>query len=331
MNQLTQRFRQLRWPTLLGGALVLVFFVAAGVVFWRDGRALSEQIDQVDYRLLLLSFLIEVVGWLLAVPVWQQIVARFDGRVPLRDHFRIYAYSMLGIAVPGRLWGLVGRTVLYERKGIASFQIAVASVIEYLLIGLSGLLVFGLTTSFSGVENLWQRPIVAVISIAAALLLVQPFLFNRMALWVLRRSQQVEALPKPTRYRDLALWLLVESIVIVIGGTAVYVLFTSLYTPSPQLYLLTITAWAAAAVAGNLFFWIPGPVLRDGLMIALLASALPDSLALLLVLIVRVWTIGSILILVGLVWLISNAGKTRFFRNTASKYSPPPSNPPNLT
>jgi uncharacterized membrane protein YbhN (UPF0104 family) len=324
MNQLKQRLRQLRWSTFLGGALVLVFFIAAGIVFWRDGRALSEQIDHLDYRLLLLSFLIEIVGWLIAVPIWQQIVARFDSRVRLRDHFRIYTYSMLGIVVPGRLWGLVGRTVLYERKGIASFQIAVASVIEYLLIGLSGLLVFGLTTSFSGVENLWQRPIVAVICIFVTLLLVQPFLFNRMALWVLKRSRQVDTLPNPTRYRDLALWLLVESIVVVIGGTAVFVLFASLYTPSPQLYLLTITAWAAAAIAGNLFFWIPGPVLRDGLMIALLASALPDSLALLLVLIVRVWTIGSILILVGLVWTISNAGKIRFFRNNPSKYSPPP-------
>lgn len=316
---------RLRWTTLVGGVLVLVFFIAAGIIFWRDGRALVEQINQLDYRLLLFSFLIEVAGWLIAVPIWRQIISRFDGNVSLRDHFRIYAYSMLGVALPGRLWGLVGRAVLYERKGIASVQVAVASVVEYLLIGLSGLLVFGVTTAVSGVRNLWQRPIVAIICILLTIILVQPPLFNRLTAFILKRSRRVETLPQPVSYRDLVIWLVVESGVIVIGGTAVYILFSSLFTPSPQLYLLTITAWAAAAVAGNLFFWIPGPVIRDGLMTALLASALPNSFALLLVLIVRVWTIGSILILAGLVWIISNIGaaRVRHVQNKPEKCPPP--------
>ncbi len=308
MKQFGGRLKRLRWSTILGGVLAILFFAAAVIIFWRDGRTITEQINRIDYRLLALSFLIEVTGWLLAVPIWKRIVTQFDGSVSLSEHFRIYAYSMLGVAVPGRFWGMVGRVVLYERKGVARFQIAVAAVVEYLLIGLGGLLVFGLTTAVSGFRNLWQRPIVAIACISLAFLLVQPPLFNRLTAWVLKRSRKGETMPKPINYRDLIAWLLVESSVILIGGTAVYVLFVSLFTASSPLYLLIISAWAAAAVAGNLFFWIPGPVIRDGFMTAILASVLSGAQALFFVIVVRVWTIGSIFVLVAIVWTLSQLG-----------------------
>jgi hypothetical protein len=283
--------------------LLLFFFVVAGLVLWRDGHQLSQEIKQVHYGLLSLSFVIEVTGWLLAVFVWQRLVSRFDVRVPWRDHFRIYAYSMLGIAVPGRIWAVAGRVALYENLGAPKLRIVVASVIEYLLIGLSGLLVFGLVTAASGLGAIWERPIVAVLCAATALLLVQPPLFNRLTTWLLQRSHKLETLPQPMRYQDLSLWLAIESAVVVIGGTAVYVLFQSLLPSSPHLFLTIMSAWAAAAVAGNLLLWIPGPVIRDGFMIAILAQVMPNSLAILFVLMVRVWTIGSIFALVGLVWI----------------------------
>jgi len=66
-----------------------------------------------------------------------------------------------------------------------------------------------------------------------------------------------------------------------------------------------ITAWAAASAAGNLFFWLPGTfVLRDGALILALSSSLPVSVAVLFAILARVWTIGSLLALAGLVWLV---------------------------
>jgi hypothetical protein len=298
-----------RWSTFVGGVLLLSFLFAAGVVLWRDGHKLSQEIEQVHYGLLSFSFVIEVTGWLLAVFVWQRVVSRFDVRVPWREHLRIYAYSMLGVAVPGRIWAVAGRVALYERQGVPRLRIVVASMIEYLLIGLAGLLVFGLVAGVSQGGLIWERPIIAAILVVMALLLVQPPLFNRLSAWLLQRSQRLEALPRPMQYRDLMLWLGLESVVILIGGVAVYVLFSSLSTPSPGYFVPIMSAWAAAAIAGNLFFWIPGPVIRDGFMMAILAQIMPTSLAVLFVLIVRVWTVASILTLVGLVWLLSKIGR----------------------
>jgi hypothetical protein len=305
MKLLPSRSQHFRWPSFVGGILLLSFFFAAGAVLWRDGHKLSQEIEQVHYGLLSFSFVVEVTGWLLAVFVWQRMVSRFDVRVPWRDHLRIYAYSMLGIAVPGRIWAVAGRIALYERQGVPKLRIVVASVIEYLLIGLAGLLVFGLVAGISQGSPIWEQPVIAGVLVVMALLLVQPPLFNRLSAWLLQHSQRLEAPPRPMQYRDLMLWLGLESLVIVIGGIAVYVLFSSLSTPSPQLFVAILAAWAAAAVAGNLFFWIPGPVVRDGFMIAILAYTMPASLAVLFVLIVRVWTVASILTLVGLVWLFS--------------------------
>jgi hypothetical protein len=304
MKQLIQRLRDLRWSTAVGSVLLIAFIAAAGAVLWRDGRELSQQISEVRYGLLAFSFLIEVTGWLFAVFVWQGVVSRFDDHLPWREHFRIYAYSMLGIAVPGRIWTVAGRAVLYEQQGASKLSVTAASVVEYLLLGISSLMVFGLTGVFSGVGQVWERPIIGIGCAIIALVLIQPPLFNRLTAWAMRRVRQERAPTQPMGYRDLLLWLAIECLVVVIGGTAVYVLFHSILPATPGLFLAILMAWAAAAVAGNLFFWIPGPVIRDGFMIAVLSQTLPNSVALLFTLIVRVWTIGSILALVGLTWVI---------------------------
>lgn len=304
MKRLIDRIRPFRWSTFLGSVLVFIFLVVAGAVLWRDGRELRQQIVEVDYGLLILSFVVEVAGWLLAVFVWQRIVRHLGIGIRWREHLRIYAYSMLGIALPGRIWAIAGRVTLYERQGASKLSILTASVVEYLLIGLSSLLVFGLVTVFSGDTLVWERPVVAIFSTLAALLLVQPPLFNRLVAWLLRRSAQMDKpTPRPMHFHDLALWLLLESIVVVVGGTAVYILLHSLIPSPADIFLTILSAWAAAAVAGNLFFWIPGPVIRDSFMITILSQAMPAPMAILFVLIVRVWTIGSIFLLVGLVWL----------------------------
>jgi len=56
---------------------------------------------------------------------------------------------------------------------------------------------------------------------------------------------------------------------------------------------------------GNLFFWIPATsIIRDGAMTFILMQFLPASVAILFVLLVRVWTIGSILMVTALAWLL---------------------------
>ncbi|NOR82069.1 MAG: hypothetical protein GQ526_01085 [Ardenticatenales bacterium] len=289
-----QGIRRLRLP--LGLALVGVFSLVALVVLINDSRRLLDYSFHLDPLLVLLSFVIECSGLALAVPVWRQILARLGSRSSYRNDLRIYCYSMLGVILPGGFWPMVGRAALYERQGISGLRVAAASIVEFVVVGLAGLLVYSLATLLDPTESVWQRPVLALAITVAALALIHPPVFNRIIRWLLQRSRRAVEPPVTLRYAELGRWVALEGLVLGIGGTAVYVLLRSLAAVPPSLFVPVVGAWAAAAVAGNLFFWMPGtPVVRDGAMALVLTQSLPLSTSILFVLLIRVWTIFSIL------------------------------------
>jgi len=294
-----------RLRRFIGLAMTMFISALALVVLVRDGQRLLTYAFRLNPLLVALSFVIECSGLPLAVFIWHGILARFGGHLSYQDDFRIYCYSMLGIVIPGGFWSLVSRVVLYERQGVAGVRIAVASVSESALIGLAGLVVYGLTAILVPYENVWQHPGIALAIISLVFLLVQPPVFNRIVGWLLRRSREGNESPISIRYVDLGCWLVLEGILIVIGGGAVYLLLRGFTPVSPALLIPVINAWAVAAVMGNLFFWIPATsIIRDGAMTFILMQFLPASVAILFVLLVRVWTIGSILMVTALAWLL---------------------------
>lgn len=300
----TNRLSLIRPRQLIGLIVTVLILVIALAVLIRDGQRLLAYSFRLDPLLVALSFVVECSGLPLAISVWQGVLARFGGHLSYREDLRIYCYSMLGIALPGGFWSLVSRSVLYERQGIAGIRVAVASAVESVLIGLAGLVVYGLTAIWVPSENVWQHPGIALAIAALAFVLVQPPIFNRIVGWLLRRSRPDEKSPISLRYVDLGRWLVLEGILIVIGGGAVYVLLRGFTTAPFGLFIAVVNAWAVAAAVGNLFFWIPATsIIRDGAMILILMQVLPASVAILFVLLVRVWTIASIVIVAVLVWL----------------------------
>jgi len=224
---------------------------------------------------------------------------------------------MLGIVLPGGFWPLVSRAALYERQGIAPVRVAAASVVESVLIGLGGLVVYGFTTTFTPSENVWQRPEVGLAIAVLACVLIQPPLFNRVAGWLLQHSRLHDEPPISLRYVDLARWLIVEGLVVVVGGAAVYLLLCGFAAVPSDLFFLVISTWAIAAATGNLFFWMPGTiVIRDSAMSLILMQSLPASVVIVFVLLVRVWTILSILIVSALAWLF--LGRSQGLQNAVA-------------
>jgi hypothetical protein len=138
-----------------------------------------------------------------------------------------------------------------------------------------------------------------------AVVLMYPPIFNRASNWFLRHTRRVaEPIPVNVRLRELVWWVLVESVVVGIGGVALFFLLSSLVPVPGQTLLPLVAAWAAASAAGNLFFWLPATsFVRDGALILALTPALPTSIAILFAVLVRVWMIACLLLLAGVIWL----------------------------
>ncbi len=294
-------FNALLLPLALGGA---AWFLARG-----DTRAYLSGLH-LRADMLLLSFVIAAAGLLLAVWIWRQILHDLGGgRHSFGAHVRIYCYSALGDLLPGGIWKIVSRSTLYGESGDNLVTAAAASVTETLVVGTASMGLYALGTLLRPGVALLERPLWGVAASLGTLLLIHPRVLGRLV----RRIQERQHIPAAeARYTlpRLLTWLGLEMAVVGIGGTALFALLNSLTAAPETLLLPMITAWAAASAAGNLFFWMPGsPILRDGAMILLLQPHLPLPVVLTFVALIRLWSIVSLLILAGGVWLIPG-GKT---------------------
>ena len=288
------------------GLVVLVLVLSAAIfILFQGGVQLYAHSVRLDPLLVLLSFAISCVAFLLQVAAWRLVLANYGVRQSIREDLRIYCYSALGVALPGSIWVLVGRSALYHRLGANSLRAATAGVVETFLIGIAALGVYALTTIIQPGINLWQRWEIGVGITVVVLILIHPRVLNYLIGWALEKSgQNKEVLRVDFTLTNLVVWIVLEAVVVVIGGLAVFVLLTSLIVPPAAMLVPVIAAWAAALAVSTLLFWLPGTlVLHAHPMVLALSSDLALSVAGVFVPLVRIWSIASILIIAGLAWL----------------------------
>ena len=286
-------------------AWVIVAIGFAGLVLVQGSAEFGKQSFRLNPWLIGVSFLVACSGLLVAIFAWRRILSCYGVHQRFRDDVRNYCYGALGLTIPGGIWAIVGRSVLYERMGARGSQVAEASVIETLVTGLAAMGVYFCSFFVRPDTSVWKRPEIAVGFSILLLILIQPKVFGYIRNWLRRRLHKGDSSPVLVfRSRDLAEWFVLEAIVVTIGGSALYVLLTSLM-PVPLSVLLSVTAaWAAGAAAANLFFWLPGtPVLRDGTILLILSPVLPLPVAIAFVILVRIYSIASLVLMASVIWL----------------------------
>lgn len=288
-------------------SLALVVLAVGFIIYFlvRDGQALLKHPIRFNPLLLGLSFLVECSGLLIAIPVWRWVLASYGIHRPLRDDIRIYTYSSLALVLPGGIWSIVSRSAFYQKHGERSALAATASIVEILVIGVAAVGVYFVTTIFQPNLSLWQNPLVGLFSLGIILSILHPRIFNRFVNWALRRANRSEVFPEAGfGFTQTILWVILEMVVLVIGGIAVFVLLASITPVTTEDLITVIAAWSAGNAASSLLFWLPGtPVLRDGAMVLSLTPNLTLPVSVVFVLLIRLWSWASLLLLAGLVWI----------------------------
>jgi hypothetical protein len=292
---------------VISGSLLVLAVTVAALVILQSGDELLRKPIRLNWYFLLLSLGLAYGGLLLIVlPVWRHILSCYGIRKSFREDLRNYSYGALGTILPGSVWGIVGRSVFYAGNGISKFTTANAGILESLLIGIAATLVYALSSALQRNPGPWQRPEVVFVAAAFSFALLSPRGLNHILerLWRWTGHQD-----KPARVRfgmgHLMAWIGLEALGVVVGGLALYLLLLS-FTGAPGDALpRIITAWAAAAVMGNLFFWLPGTfLLRDGFLVAILTPVLSLPTAILFALLSRLWSLVFILGSAAAIWLL---------------------------
>lgn len=297
-NQKTRRL------LFLGILLLSLFFIALALrANWSEFKA---QDLNFDYRFIILAVLIYPVGMLPTALSWHTLLRSIGVALPFRTNLRIFSLSALPRHIPGFVWYISSRSLLYKEENTPAAVIVTASAADIILLALTGflstlmLLVSGIGIS----QDLNSIRTAAYIAIPILLLLIISIpLVNRLLPYLLERRGVTE-IPS-IRQGYLVVTLLVMFIAWAGGGLILFVLAQAIYPLSWSMYPALIGAWGAAgAVSLTVGIGIQGLGIREITLSAILSLIMPPVIAIILAVVFRlVLTVGEFLWVMLFIWL----------------------------
>jgi glycosyltransferase 2 family protein len=278
---------------LVATALILAagWFLADAIV--DNWRALVEFEWQVAPALLLASIAahVGVLAW--GVWVWGRVQRCFAGQpIPQRVLLRIWFLSNLARYIPGKVFQFVAVAHLGRAAGLGSSVLLASLLVHTGVTLLAATVLAGYTL---GSLLLPWAPSALVGSLAAliSILLVHPLPLNA-ALATLGRLTRRDVLGWRGRWIDGVVLLAFSLFSWLLYGVAYYLFLVSL-TPLPIGTLPMLSGVNALSfVAGYLAIVTPGGLgVREAAMTALLLPLLPRSVAAVLAIASRLWTIAA--------------------------------------
>lgn len=312
INTLKQYRRQLGIALAVAYTLFAIGFTAVILVApFQMAGSQSYRIERPVF--LFYSLGITLLGLLIGGVIWQSMATHFNLQQRFAENLTAYVFSLLGNLIPGGIWNIVGRTTYYEVRGGQTAAAALASVIETLLLAISSSLV--LLTIWAMLSRTLHPALVLVLALSLFIgaVAATPHLFHPL-LTTIRRLTPTTNSPSVEfpviSATTLGGWLLLEAVIIMLGGLNIYATLASVTTIDLNLLLPVTGAWAATSAMGSFLFWLPGNrILRDGLLAGILAAVFPATDAIIYTVGIRAWFTVSLLACVVVlalgIWAIS--------------------------
>jgi len=284
---LQQSLRKKRfWGALAGMCIILAVSAYALYGMFRGGQQ-GLTFEQLRAHLtpgvFLNASLVYAADLALAITGWILIMGTLSEYWDWPQHARVYCINSVTRRLPGSMWYLLGRVVMYEKQGIPRSLTLIASGIEYIVTLLGGLLVailaWPIVLSGSRISPLWL-----IAALFAGGLLLNPPALRAI---VKRLSPQTHALN--LRYRHLIGWIVFYGLVWCGGGGILFVLAQALH-PLPLAALPAIMGvWATSALLPQLLTFMPfGLGVQEVTLSALLSPFVGSTEAIVVALLMRI-------------------------------------------
>ena len=304
MKKLLEKNKLRRIVSVLLFTSAVIF---SGVILVREGTKIPWQDFHLNIGLVILSLVVSTIGYIPAFVSWQNILHVYRIQSLTMDDFRNFVYAMLGSMLPGGVWQLVGRSMLYSKQEGGSVKIAAASGLEIIIIGAGAWLVYLVGLYFYPEMNFIQLgPLFQILFLVPIVIVLEPHVLERLNSFVLKKVQpklQVQAIR--FSLMNIIFILAMEVLTVLIGGLAVFIFLNSVVEIPIQNIIPIIAAYSFSIAFANLLFWFPGKmIVKDSALAIALTQFTPLGMSLVFVILVRLWSIFTILVPAGLVWLI---------------------------
>lgn len=292
MSSVIQRIKgRLSGPRALQtwlGLVLLTILVGYGfyIILWRELSSIN--LGDLFARISLGDFALTVAVYsaalVLVIGCWVTIMGTLSGYWDLYEHVRIYCVTNITKRLPGTLWYVLGRVVLYERLGVPRGVTALAGGIEFAVTVIGGLIGALIAWPFSvGAQTL--NPLWLIIP-----LLLSGALLNPPAIRAILRRFSPNHDWRTIRYRQLLLWVLLYVAAWYGGGVLLYMMIISITPLGLDSLMGVIGVWCTVGVIAVIFFsFIPfGLGAVELSLTAMLSGFIPTDVALFAALLMRV-------------------------------------------
>jgi glycosyltransferase 2 family protein len=282
--------REWRSPVLIGTILLSLGLLIVGLVRgWQD---LIQYQWRFDWMLLGLSTLAYSASLLLAMFGWSVIIRSLGAMSTRRQNAKIYLYSWMARRLPTPAPYLTSRVLLYEEIGVPKRLTGVGLLWEnILLIASSAMLVVLLLPIVTIVSD--RFPVIAVAAALAVgmLFVVHPRLLTWAVNLILRRfgkaPLEVGLRPSVTMYV-----LAIYASVWFAGGLILFFLIRTMFPLDWAVLPFVVQCWALSGLISYIVFFLPFSFgIREVSLAYLLSLAMPLSVAIVVVLLMRIWNL----------------------------------------
>jgi len=282
-----------------GVAALVLFFLSRILLQSRDELAAYSFDFRVNYGLLMVALVLNVIGLVLSVEIWRQLLLELDGTLTFRQAFRLWFFSLITRYIPGNVWQPATLVILGEREGITKGKTIFSQALFLLLtLAVAGVISLSLLPS----PMHWQQGAL-FFSLAAIVFFAIPPVF-RGTLRLLARVSRYDLTATRFDFLRSLLLLGITTAMWIAYGLSLYFFIGALGVIGELTWLHAIAVFAGAYLIGFLSFLTPsGLGVREGTMAFFLSAYMPLSLAIVIALLARLLAIAAELVCLGMAWL----------------------------
>ena len=287
---------------IIFGVLVVVFLAW---YFRKNWDEFSEKIMSVNIGIFIVSMLFYFVYKITLASLWHYITKINGCSIRYEKVVTSYLYSILGKYIPGKVFMLAARLTYYKEEEAQLSKVTVCFFIENVCTLLGAAMLFIVSLFFFPNELLENYKWLTLLLIAAFFVCIHPKIIN----FVLRLIGKIfkKNLEIPMKYSQMLKVVLLFIGNWLIVGFGFFILTKSIYPAaewSQMLYCAGI--WGVSAIMGILAIFAPsGLGVREGIIVAVLMLIMPQSDAMVISVVSRLWQTIPELLLVAMAFVYS--------------------------
>ena len=278
------------------GMLLLSIGILSALIYPQRELLISQKWD-IHWNAVWFTFGIFTIALLVVALIWSWIMNVTGSKLPLLMHLRIYLVSHLARRLPGTVWYVASRVVLYGQEGIRTRPV-VASGVELLVMMVSGIiisLVFATSIITNYGVGLGWFAVLSIVGIG---------LLHPKTIRVLLKKTKVE-FPQSIQMLQVVQWITAYIVVWVLGGLVLFGVTNIVFDIDWMFLPYLIGCWSLVGVVSTSLFFLPSNlgVTEVGLSL-LLSRIVPSPIAVVIALLVRLLLIAFEIFWAGIVFVL---------------------------